>query len=152
MNKMRNYCRYKYKYKYDACEWPQTYIYIYIYIYMYTSTNIFEQRVPGHWREGAPPSPVLWSQGGPTVLRALGGTPRGLGGVPGGLGGFLFDDFLRIYWKSKKTINEFVPIQILYWVLDGTNIGPYCAPPIPSPASAKVSCQGPNKLMKTYFW
>ena len=38
-------------------------------------------------------------------------------------------------------------INIVYWVMDGTNIDPYFLPPTPpspSPASAQVACQGAN--------
>ena len=42
----------------------------------------------------------------------------------------------------QKQINNF------YWVMDGTNVGPYLLPPFPYLVSAKVSCQGDFSLEK----
>ena len=44
----------------------------------------------------------------------------------------------------KKTMNK------LYWVMDGTNIGPYCLPPSPSPASTKSSARGQNNYERKH--
>ena len=48
-------------------------------------------------------------------------------------------------WNIKK------PITILYWVLDGTNIGPY-SPPHPHPQRQQKSpARGQTKLKKVLF-
>ena len=61
--------------------------------------------------------------------------------------------FCSFYDKVKKITTNHrciikTPITILYWVLDGSNIGPYSPPPSPSPASANVYCQEAKKLRK----
>ena len=62
----------------------------------------------------------------------------------------IFYDFIE---KPRKIIDESIKklITTLYWVMDGTNIGPYLPPPPPSPASVNASCQGANKLRRSIF-
>ena len=57
----------------------------------------------------------------------------------------VFDDFLWILWIIKKLI------QIVYWVKDGTNVGPYCPhPPIPIPGVSKSLLPGVKQIRKTH--
>ena len=51
---------------------------------------------------------------------------------------------------KKKTLKNILrEIIIIYWVMDGTNIGPYFPPPIPG--VAKVPSQAGNKFPPKCF-
>ena len=67
------------------------------------------------------------------------------------------DDFYDIHEQNNFFFNEPLEIQIniLYWVMDGTNIGAYLPPspiPILIPGLSKSLLPGGNQILKNHWF
>ena len=58
----------------------------------------------------------------------------------------MFYGFIKKLEKYEWIINK--PVEILYWVMDGTNAVPICPPPIPIPGVSKSLLPRGNKNKK----